>query len=322
MAKYYAQRASAGLIIAEATMIMQGNSAFYSEPGIYSNEQINGWKEVTKAVHDAGGKIFLQIWHGGRACHPLMNNGTQPVAPSAIAIEGEIHTPEGKVPYVTPRELTDDEIPDIIERFKLAAENAILAGFDGVEVHAANGYLLDEFLRDGSNKRKGNYGGSIENRARLLLEVLETVCTSCGNDKVALRLSPLNGYNSMYDSDPIALSSWLADKLNSYNLAYLHVMRGDFLQQQSGDILGPIRKNYHGTLITNMGFSAEEANRGIKEGKFDAVAFGTAFLANPDLPERFRANVQLNQADPDTFYSTGAKGYTDYPFMEELAISD
>lgn len=316
MAKYYAQRASAGLIIAEATMIMEGNSAFYSEPGIYSEAQIKGWQEVINAVHAAGGKIFLQLWHGGRACHPAFNNGAQPVAPSPIAIDGHVHTPDGDLPYVVPRELSDNEIPDIIEGFKTAAENAMSAGFDGVEVHGANGYLLDEFLRDGSNKRQGNYGGSLENRARLLLEVLEAVCKVCGSDRVGLRISPLNSYNSMVDSDPLALSNWLAKKMNKYNLAYLHVMRADFLQQQSADILSPFRRHFHGVLIANMGFSAEEANSGIEEDKFDAVAFGTAFLANPDLPERFKANTRLNEADPDTFYSPGPEGYIDYPTVE------
>ncbi|MCP3849145.1 MAG: alkene reductase [Gammaproteobacteria bacterium] len=316
MAEYYAQRASGGLIIAEATMIMQGHSSFVSEPGIYSEQQINGWKQVTDAVHAKGGKIFLQIWHAGRAAHPALNNGAQPVAPSAIAIDGQIHTPEGKLDYVVPRELDDNEIPAIIDGFKVAAENAMQAGFDGVEVHAANGYLLDQFLRDGSNKRNGIYGGSIENRARLLFEVLDVVCNVCGSDKVGVRLSPLNGFGSMLDSDPVGLSIWLAEKLNDYNLAYLHMMRADFLQQQTGDVLTPVRKYYQGVLITNMGYTAEEANRGIEEGQFDAAAFGVPFLANPDLPERFKEGAKLNEADPNTFYVPGAKGYTDYPTME------
>jgi len=316
MAQHYAQRASAGLIIAEATMIMQANSAFISEPGIYSAEQIKGWQQVTDAVHAKGGRIFLQIWHAGRAAHPVLNNGAQPVSPSAIAIDGQIHTPEGKFDYVVPRELSDNEIPEIINGFKVAADNAMQAGFDGVEVHAANGYLLDEFLRDGANKRSGSYGGSVDNRARLLFEVLDTVCNTCGSDKVGVRLSPLNSYNSMADSDPLGLSIWLAQRLNHYKLAYLHLMRADFLQQQSGDVLTPVREHYQGVLVANMGFTAEEANTGIEQGLFDAVAFGTAFLANPDLPERFKANANLNEADPDTFYSPGPEGYIDYPFME------
>ncbi|MBV5276535.1 alkene reductase, partial [bacterium] len=202
MAAYYAQRASAGLIVAEATMAVEGNSAFCMEPGIYSAAQIAGWKLVTAAVHAAGGRIFLQLWHGGRACHPLFNGGVQPVAPSPMAITGE---EEGKQPYVMPRELRDDELPGIVAGFAKSAGNAKAAGFDGVEVHGANGYLLDEFLRDGANRRAGPYGGSIENRARLMFEVLEAVCSVWGSDRVGLRISPLNSYNSMIDSDPIGL---------------------------------------------------------------------------------------------------------------------
>lgn len=316
MAEHYAQRASAGLIIAEATMAMAGNSAFWREPGIYSDAQIAGWRKTTEAVHGAGGQIFLQIWHGGRACHPLLNNGQQPVAPSAIAIVGdEVHTPEGKKPYVLPRELRDDELPGIVAGFKQAAANAQAAGFDGVEVHGANGYLLDSFLRDGSNHRTGAYGGSISNRARLLLEVIAAVSDVLGSDRVGLRISPLNSYNSMIDSDPIGLSTWLATKLNDYNLAYLHVMRSDFFQQQTGDLLTPIRANYQGIIIGNMGYTAAEANAAITAGKIDAVAFGTSFLANPDLPERIKLGAELNQPDPATFYSQGAAGYTDYPTL-------
>lgn len=317
MAEYYAQRASAGLIIAEATMAMAGNSAFWREPGIYSDAQIKGWKKTTEAVHAAGGKIFLQIWHGGRACHPLLNGGVQPVAPSPLAIIGdEVHTPEGKKPYVVPRELRDDELPGIVAGFKKAAENAQAANFDGVEVHGANGYLLDEFLRDGANKRTGPYGGSIENRARLMLEVLEAVCSVLGSDRVGLRISPLNSYNSMIDSDPIGLSTWLATRLNDFHLAYLHVMRGDLFQQQTGDILTPMRTHYRGAMIGNMGYTAKEAATAIAEGKLDAVAFGTSFLANPDLPARIKVGAPLNPLDAAKFYSPGPEGYTDYPFLQ------
>jgi N-ethylmaleimide reductase len=314
MAEYYAQRASAGLIIAEATMAIEGHSAFWMEPGIYSEAQIGGWKLVTDAVHTAGGKIVLQLWHGGRACHPLLNNGAQPVAPSALAIlNDEVQTPEGKRPYVLPRVLSDDELPAIVEGFKKAAKNAKSAGFDGVEVHGANGYLLDEFLRDGANKRTGSYGGSEENRARLMLEVIDAVAGVWGSDCVGLRISPLNSYNSMIDCDPIGLSIWLARRLNDFNLAYLHVMRGDFFNQQTGDVMRPIRANYRGVLIGNMGYTAEEAEKAIDEGRLDAVAFGVAFLANPDLPARFKAGAELNQPNPATFYSPGPEGYTDYP---------
>jgi N-ethylmaleimide reductase len=316
MAEYYSQRATAGLIIAEATMAMERNSSFWKEPGIYSDAQIEGWRLTTDAVHKAGGRIFLQLWHGGRACHPLLNNGAQPVAPSALMIENdEVHTPEGKKPYVMPRALADDEIPGIIAGFRKAAENAKAAGFDGVEVHGANGYLLDEFLRDGSNKRSGSYGGSIENRARLLLEVIEAVSEVFGSDRVGVRISPVNSYNSMIDSDPVSLSIWLAKRLNDCNLAYLHVMRADFFGIQKNDVMNPIREHYHGTVIGNMGYTTEEGNAAIAEGKADAIAFGVPFLANPDLPARLQAGAELNQPDPATFYSPGPKGYTDYPAM-------
>jgi len=316
MAEYYAQRATAGLIIAEATMAMEGNSAFYAEPGIYNAAQVAGWKAVTEAVHGAGGRIFLQIWHGGRACYPLFNNGAQPVAPSAIAITNdEVNTPEGKKPYAVPRELGDDELPGIVAGFKAAAENAKAAGFDGVEVHGANGYLLDEFLRDGANKRTGPYGGPIQNRARLLLEVIEAVSDVWGSDRVGVRTSPLNSYNSMSDSDPIGLVTWLGEKLSGLGLAYWHIMRADFLGQQSGDVLTPARAAYRGVLVGNMGYTAEEAAEAIAAKKLDAVAFGTPFLANPDLPARVKAGAALNAPDQATFYSPGAKGYTDYPAL-------
>ena len=316
MAEQYAQRASAGLIIAEATMVMEGNSAFWKEPGIYSAEQVAGWTLTTDAVHAAGGKIFLQIWHGGRACHPFLNGGAQPVAPSPIAITNdEVRTPQGKQPYVVPRELRDDELPGIVDGFRQAAINAKAAGFDGVEVHGANGYLLDEFLRDGSNKRSGPYGGPIENRARLLLEVLTAVCDVFGSDRVGLRISPLNSFNSMRDSDPVGLVTWLAQRLNDFHLAYLHVMRADFLGEQQGDVMAAARQHYRGVLIGNMGYSADEAEAAIADGKLDAVAFGVSFLANPDLPERFRRGAPLNTPDPSTFYGEGPAGYTDYPTL-------
>lgn len=317
MATHYAQRASAGLLIAEATMAMEGNSAFWHEPGIHSAAQVAGWKHVTDAVHKADGRIFLQVWHGGRACHPLLNNGAQPVAPSALPIRNdEVHTPEGKKPYVTPRALADDELPGIVAGFRHAAENALAAGFDGIEVHGANGYLLDEFLRDGSNTRSGPYGGPIENRARLMLEVLDACVGVWGEGRVGLRLSPLNSYNDMLDSDPVGLITWMAQRLNDVPLAYLHVMRGDFFGQQKGDVLTPARAHYKGVLIGNMGYTPQEAASAVESGQLDAVAFGTPFLANPDLPARIKTGASLNKPNPATFYSPGAEGYTDYPFMQ------
>ena len=316
MAEHYAQRASAGLIITEATMVMEGNSAFWMEPGIYSPDQVAGWTLVTDAVHAAGGRIFLQLWHGGRACHPLLNGGAQPVGASARAIANdEVHTPEGKQPYVIPRVLSDDELPGIVNGFRKAAEYAKAAGFDGVEVHGANGYLIDQFLRDGTNTRSGRYGGSLENRARLLFEVIEAVSQIWGSDRVGLRISPLNSFNDMVDSDPVGLATWLATQLNRFNLAYLHLMRGDFFQKQSGDVMTPVRANYKGILIGNMGYTSDEAEQSIEQGQVDAVAFGTGFLANPDLPARIKAKAPLNEPNPATFYSPGPEGYTDYPAL-------
>jgi N-ethylmaleimide reductase len=301
---------------------MDGCSAFGPEPGVHNEAQIAGWQRVTEAVHARGGRIVLQLWHGGRACHPLLNHGASPVAPSALAITNdEVHTPEGKVPYATPRALEDHEIPAIVAGFRAAAENARAAGFDGIEIHGANGYLLDQFLRDGSNQRTGPYGGPVAHRARLLLEVLEATSAVWGSERVGLRLSPLNSYNSMRDSDPVATFGWLADRLNACNLAYLHVIRGDLLGEQQGDVLTPIRQAYSGVLIGNGGYAAAEAEQAIASGHLDAVAFGTPFLANPDLPQRFAQQAPLNAPDPATFYAPGPKGYTDYPFLDPAATS-
>lgn len=319
MAEYYGQRASAGLIIAEATMIQEGHSAFQTEPGIYNQKQVEGWQQVTRAVHEKGGRIFLQLWHGGRACHPFINEGIEPVSASAEAITNDYtHTPRGKANYVVPRMLLDNELPGIVDLFRQAALNAQKAGFDGIELHGANGYLLDQFLRDGCNKRTGPYGGSIENRARLLLEVIEAVCTVWSSDRVGVRLSLLSSFNSMGDSDPVGLACWLADRLNAYNLGYIHLVRGDVMGELKGDILTPFREHYQGVLIANLRYSAAEAEEAIGAGQFDAIAFGTAYIANPDLPERIRAGASLNTPNPSTFYKAGPVGYVDYPFMEQV----
>jgi N-ethylmaleimide reductase len=316
MAEYYAQRASAGLIVTECTMIAPNTSAFVTEPGIYSPEQVTAWKKITDAVHAKGGKIVMQIWHAGRAAHPLLNNGAENVAPSAISISGDIQTPSGKVPHAVPHALTSAEISTLVQTFASAAKHAIAAGFDGVEVHGANGYLIDQFLRDGANQRTDMYGGTMENRTRFLFEVLTAVCAAIGSDRVGLRLSPLNSFNSMIDSDPLGLIAFLADRLNDYKLAYVHLMRADFFQQQTGDVMPVARAHYHGVLIGNMGYSSDEADAAIRDKKLDAVAFGTGFLANPDLPERVRAGADLNVPDQATFYTPGAKGYIDYPMMQ------
>jgi len=316
MVEYYSQRANAGLIICECTMVMKGNSAFGGrEPGIYSKYHAAGWRKVTDAVHDLGGKIFLQLWHGGRACHSLLNRERQPVAPSPIPItNGQIYTPKGMKPYELPRQLKEFEIPYIIEGFRKAAKHAFDAGFDGVEIHGANGYLLDSFLRDSSNKRiDGFYGGSIQNRAKLLLEVVDAVSTVFGQDRVGVRISPLNSYNSMEDSNPVGLTSYVAKELDRRQIAYLHVMRGDFFNIQQGDVLTPARQAFKGVLIGNMGYTPEEATRAIEDEAIDAVAFGHHWISNPDLVERIEQGLPFVEPDPKTFYTQDAVGYTDYP---------
>jgi N-ethylmaleimide reductase len=315
MAEYYSQRATGGLLITECTMVMPNTSAFVAEPGIYSQEQIEGWKKTTAAVHAKGGRIFLQIWHGGRAAHPDLNGGQASVSSTAVPIEGEINTLAGKVPHASAHALTEAEIPAIVAAYAQGAKNAIEAGFDGVEVHGANGYLIDQFLRDGANKRTDGYGGTMEKRARFLFEVLTAVTAAIGADRVGLRLSPLNSFNSMVDSDPLALIGFLADKLNAFKLAYLHVMRADFFGVQKADVMSVVREKYKGVLVGNMGYTPAEAEQAITDGKLDAVAFGTSFLANPDLPARIKAGAALNAPDASTFYTPGAKGYTDYPTL-------
>ena len=317
MAEYYAQRASAGLIVCEATMAIEGHSAFGGrEPGIYSAAQVTAWKRVCDAVHAKGGRLFLQVWHGGRACHSLLNKGAQPVSSSAIAITGdEIHTPEGKKPYETPRALGDDEIPGIVGGFRKAFANAKAAGFDGVEVHGANGYLLDQFLRDGCNKRTGPYGGSIENRARLLLEVVDAAVQVWGPGRVGVRISPLNSFNAMSDSDPVAVTTYVASELDRRGVAYLHIMRADFFGIQKGDVVSPARAAFKGALIGNMGYTPQEAAEAVSTGLLDAVAFGHQYVSNPDLVERVKAAAVLAEPNPGTFYTQDAKGYTDYPLF-------
>lgn len=312
MATYYAQRASAGLIIAEATMIEEGHSAFIAEPGVYNHEQILGWRKITDAVHQKGGKIFLQIWHGGRAAHPANNDGHETVAPSAIAIDGEVHTLKGKLPHVKPRALEDSEIPRYVGLYKQAAVNARESGFDGVEVHGANGYLIDQFLRDGSNKRTGPYGGSLQNRARFLVEIMKEVCAVWGSDRVGLRISPVNSYNSMIDSDPVALTTHVASEMDKLNLAYLHVMRADFYGKQSGPIIETARKAFKGNLIGNMAYTPEEAATAVGNEMLQAVAFGHHYVSNPTLVEKIKNGQPLVEPDQTTYYTQDAKGYTDY----------
>ncbi len=319
MVDYYAQRASAGLIASEATMVIEGNSAFGGrEPGIYSERQVAAWKTVTEAVHARGGKIVIQLWHGGRACHSLLNGGSQPVAPSPLRIENdETHTPQGKKPYEVPRELRDDELPGIVEGFRRAALNAQRAGFDGVEVHGANGYLLDQFLRSGSNRRSGPYGGPVQNRARLLLEVVDAVCAVWGPGRVGVRISPLNSFNDMRDDDPVGLTAYVAGELSRRGIAFLHVMRGDFFGVQKGDVMTAARTAFSGCLVGNMGYTPAEASQAVEAGALDAVAFGHHYISNPDLVERAHIGAALSEPDPSTFYSPGPRGYTDYAALGE-----
>jgi len=319
-ATYYTQRVSAGLIIAEATQVSPEGLGYPATPGIHSPAQVAGWKLVTDAVHQHGGRIFLQLWHVGRISHPdLQPGGALPVAPSAIApTVGQAATYEGMKPFVTPRALETSEIPGIVEQYRQGAKNALEAGFDGVEVHGANGYLLDQFLRDGTNKRTDEYGGSIENRARLLLEVTQAVTEVWGAGRVGVRLSPSGTFNDMHDSDPLATFGYAAEALNRFGLAYLHLIEVVEADLRHGGTEVPtsyLRDRFTGTLIVNGGYDLDKSNAVLSSHKADLVAFGTLYIANPDLPQRFALNAPLNPADPSTFYGGGEKGYIDYPFL-------
>ena len=323
-ATYYAQRASAGLIISEATQVAPQGQGYPNTPGIHSQEQVEGWKLVTKAVHDRGGKIFLQLWHVGRVSHPsLQPNGELPVAPSAIAPEGMANTFSGEQPFVTPRALLTEEIPGIVEQYRQGAKNALAAGFDGVEIHGANGYLLDQFLHDSSNQRTDAYGGSIANRSRLLMEVTEAVVGVWGSDRVGIRLSPSGTFMSMHDSNTEALFNYVVSGLNQFNLAYLHIVepriKGDTTVEPEAGGLGVshFRPMYQGTLITAGGYTRDTGEKVIQTGEADLVAYGRLFIANPDLPKRFALNTTLNRYDRSTFYGGDKQGYIDYPFLEE-----
>ncbi len=318
MAKYYAQRASAGLIISEATQISTLGIGYPSTPGIHSPQQIEGWKKVTEAVHEKGGHIFLQLWHVGRISHPSFHGGLLPIAPSAIAPAGEHYTPEGMKPFETPRALITSEVGTIVEQYVQGAKNAMEAGFDGVEVHGANGYLIDQFLRDGTNRRDDIYGGSVENRCRFLFEILKEANTALGSDRVGLRLSPSGTFNDMSDSDPSKHFAYLCERLNEFDLAYLHIvdaLEGDVRHGANVVDLSVLREAYRGVLLANGGYTQEKGDKAIANGEADAVTFGELFIANPDLPERFSKKAALNKADPSTYYTQGEKGYTDYPTL-------
>ena len=315
---YYVQRASAGLIISEATPISAMAHGYPALPGIYTDAQVAGWKKVTDAVHAEGGKIVIQLWHVGRISHPsLLPNGAQPVAPSAIKPKGKAFTYQGLVDYVEPRALAVSELPSIVADYVHATKCALAAGFDGVEIHAANGYLLDQFLRDGTNKREDEYGGSIENRSRLLLEVTKAVVEVAGSDKVGIRISPVNPFNDMKDSNPQALFNHVVTALNPFKLAYLHVVEGGI---HGGGIADPfdfpaLRKHCQSAYMANLSYDKARGNAAIASGHADVIAYGVPFIANPDLVKRFSINAALNQADSSTFYGGTEHGYTDYPFL-------
>jgi N-ethylmaleimide reductase len=328
---YYTQRASAALIISEATQVSQQGQGYAWTPGIHSLEQTEGWRLVTDAVHKAGGLIFLQLWHVGRISHPsLQPDGMLPVAPSAIKPAGnafiENERGEGElVPFVTPRSLQIEEIPYIVRQYVRGSKNALEAGFDGVEIHSANGYLLDQFINSTTNHRTDNYGGSVENRARLLMEVTEAVSKVWGPDRVGVRLSPLGKFNDMGDDNPEDTFGYIAEKLNAHGLAYLHIVNPTLGAIEKGlkpepsglRMLDLIRRKYKNTLILAGGFDHETAEQWLQQGRADLIAFGRKFIANPDLPERFHKGTALNPDDPSTYYGGGAKGYTDYPTLAQ-----
>jgi N-ethylmaleimide reductase len=326
MACYYAQRASAALIISEATQVSMQGQGYAWTPGIHSRDQIEGWRVITEAVHALGGLMFLQLWHVGRISHPaLQPDGMLPVAPSAIKpageafIENEVGAGE-MVPFVTPRALETVEVPHVVRQFERGARNAMEAGFDGVEIHGANGYLVDQFLSSKTNHRIDEYGGAVENRARLLKEVVEAIVPVWGSDRVGVRLSPLETFNDIADDDPEVTFGYVSEMLTRYGLAYLHVVNPAITamenhaepDERSRRVLELIRNTYDGTLIVAGGFGQDTAEQWLSSGRADAIAFGRKFLANPDLPERFREHAVLNRDDPSTYYGGGEIGYIDY----------
>jgi 2,4-dienoyl-CoA reductase-like NADH-dependent reductase (Old Yellow Enzyme family) len=314
MAKYYAERASAGLIISEATSVTPQGVGYAATPGIWSQEQVKGWKLVTSAVHAAGGTIFLQLWHVGRISDPIFLNGELPVAPSAIAPQGHVSLVRPERPFVTPRALELAEIPGIVDAYRKGAENAKAAGFDGVQVHGANGYLIDQFLQDSTNHRTDAYGGSIENRARLMLEVVDACIEVWGANRVGMHLAPRGDAHTMGDSDAAATFGYVARELGKRKIAFIAA------REALGDNrLGPqLKAAFGGPYIANEKFTKESAQKVLDAGEADAVAWGKLFIANPDLPRRFELNAPLNEPNPSTFYAEGEAGYTDYPALETV----
>ena len=320
MAEYYAQRASAGLIIAEGTNISPQGRGYALTPGLYEAAQVEGWRKVTEAVHARGGRIFPQLWHVGRVSHPsLQPGGALPVAPSAIRPEATSYTDAGFRPCVTPRALATAEIPEIVEQYRHATRNALVAGFDGVEIHAANGYLIEQFLRDSTNKRTDAYGGSRENRARLLLEVTEAVVGVCGGERVGIRLSPVSPVNGAdLDSDPAGTYAYVVERLNAFGLAYIHIIEGATQgprEVPGGFDLQILRQSFKGLYIANNGYDLGLALEARRRNLADIISFGRLYIANPDLVERLRIGARLNVPERATFFGGGAAGYTDYPVL-------
>ncbi len=311
MAEYYRQRASAGLILSEATVVTPQGIGYADTPGIWSQEQVEGWKQVTKAVHEAGGHIFMQLWHVGRISHSSFHGGELPVAPSAIAPKGNVSLIRPETPFEVPRALRRDEIPVVVEAFRRGAQNAQAAGFDGVEIHGANGYLIDQFLQDKSNMRDDDYGGSIENRARLMLEVTDACIGVWGASRVGMHLSPRGDAHDMGDSNALATFSHVASELGKRGIAFIAA------RERLGDgRIGPVLKQkFGGVYVANEGFDLASGNAVIAAGEADAVAYGKLFISNPDLPRRFREGAPLNEWNGATFYAPGAAGYTDYPAL-------
>ena len=313
---YYQQRATAGLIVTEATPISAMGHGYPFLPGIYTDEQVAGWKKVVDTVHAKGGKMVLQLWHVGRISHPsLLPNHVLPVAPSAVKPAGQLYTYDGMLDFVEPRALDTSELPALVADYAHATQCALDAGFDGVEIHAANGYLLDQFLRDSTNKRSDNYGGSFENRARLLTDVIKAVVAVAGSDKVGIRLSPVNPFNDISDSNPQALFNYVVSELNQFNLAYLHVIEGDVGGNAQAFDFVALRKLFKNAYMANLGYDKARGNAAIASGHADVIAYGVPFIANPDLVERYKINASLNEANPALFYGGDDKGYTDYPFL-------
>lgn len=317
MCEYYVQRASAGLILSEATSVTPMGVGYPNTPGIWSPEQAAGWKQITAAVHAAGGRMFLQLWHVGRVSDPSYLDGALPVAPSAIAPKGHVSLIRPHKSFVTPRALEASEIPGIVEAYRQGAAKALAAGFDGVEIHGANGYLLDQFLQDSTNKRTDDYGGPIENRARLMLEVTDAVISVWGASRVAMHLAPRGDAHDMGDSNPAATFGYVARELGRRKIAFICAR-----ESLGPNRLGPeLKRQFGGVYVANEAHTCQSAEQLLRAGEADAVAFGKLFIANPDLPKRFACNAPLNTPDPNTFYADGPKGYTDYPVLAESEMA-